>query len=70
MNPEMSPDTHPVANLTDAALEAMLRRAMRITLILGVIPAVILWIASGWRNAAMLAAGRRFRRRVFWNGSG
>lgn len=54
---DTSPDTHPVANLTDAALDAMLKRAMRITLILGAIPAVILWIASGWRNAAMLATG-------------
>ena len=57
MSPELSPDIHPVATLTDAALEAMLKRAMRITLILGVIPAIVLWIASGWRNAAMLATG-------------
>lgn len=57
MSHELSPDIHPVANLTDAALAAMLKRAMRVTLILGVIPAAILWIASGWRNAAMLATG-------------
>jgi hypothetical protein len=43
--------------LTDAALAAMLKRAIRVTLILGAIPAVILWIASGWRNAAMLMVG-------------
>ncbi|HTX75491.1 MAG TPA: hypothetical protein VMD29_04725 [Terracidiphilus sp.] len=55
--PGSPPDTHPIALLTDAALDAMLKRAMRITLILGAIPAVILWIASGWRNAAMLATG-------------
>jgi hypothetical protein len=55
--PGATPDTHPIALLTDAALDAMLKRAMRITLILGLIPAIILWIASGWRNAAMLATG-------------
>jgi hypothetical protein len=56
-SPKTDPDTHPIAALTDAALDAMLKRSMRITLILGAIPAVILWIASGWRNAAMLATG-------------
>lgn len=56
-SPDTNPETHPVANLTDAALEAMLKRAMRVTLLLGVIPALILWIVSGWRNAAMLATG-------------
>ena len=50
-------ETHPIVGLTDAALEATLKRAIRVTLILGAIPAVILWIASGWRDAAMLAAG-------------
>lgn len=47
----------PIAGLTDVALDAMLKRAMRITLALGLIPAVLVWIASGWRNAAMLAVG-------------
>lgn len=50
-------DSHPLVGLTDAALEALLKRAIRDTLILGVIPALILLIASGWRNAAMLAVG-------------
>jgi hypothetical protein len=49
--------THPIAGLTDAALSAMLKRAIRMTLILGVLAAVILWIASGWRDAGMLAVG-------------
>lgn len=51
------PDTHPIVALTDAALAAMMKRAMRLTLVLGAVPALILWIASGWRNAAMLATG-------------
>jgi len=55
--PGTSPDTHPIVALTDAALAAMMKRAIRITLVLGCVPAVILWIVSGWRNAAMLATG-------------
>jgi hypothetical protein len=51
------PPTHPLVGLTDAALEALLKRAVRDTLILGLIPAVVLLIASGWRNAAMLTVG-------------
>jgi hypothetical protein len=50
-------DTHPIAGLTDEALHALLRRAIRETLILGVFASVILLIASGWRNAAMFATG-------------
>ena len=53
----MSEETHPLADLSDAALQALLRRAMRDTLILGAISAVALLIASGWRDAAMLAVG-------------
>jgi hypothetical protein len=53
----MTEETHPLAVLTDAGLEALLQRAFRITLILGLIAALVLWIASGWRNAAMLATG-------------
>jgi hypothetical protein len=53
----MSEETHPLADLSDAALEALLRRAIRDTLILGLIPAVVLLIATGWRDAAMLAVG-------------
>jgi len=53
----MTEETHPLADLSDAALEALLRRAIRDTLILGLIPAVVLLIATGWRDAAMLAVG-------------
>lgn len=53
----MTEETHPIAGLTDAALEAMLKRAMRGTLLLGGVAAIIVWIASDWRNAAMLAVG-------------
>ena len=48
---------HPLVGLTDAALEALLKRAIRDTLILGLIPSLVVLVASGWRNAAMLAVG-------------
>jgi hypothetical protein len=51
------PPDHPIVGLTDVALEALLKRAIRDTLVLGLIPSVILLIASGWRNAAMMAVG-------------
>jgi hypothetical protein len=53
----MSEETQPLADLSDAALQALLQRAIRDTLILGAISAVALLIASGWRNAAMMAVG-------------
>ena len=53
----MTEETHPIANLTDAALSAMLHRAIRLTLGIGLVAAFILWIAAGWRNACMLAVG-------------
>jgi hypothetical protein len=53
----MSEDIHPLADLSDEALDAMLKRAIRNTAILGVVAALVLWIASDWRNAAMFLAG-------------
>jgi len=53
----MSESDHPLAALTDAGLDALLQRAMRVTLVLGILAALAVWKASGWRNAAMLAAG-------------
>jgi uncharacterized membrane protein len=53
----MTEQIGPLAGLTDAALSAMLKRAMLVTLILGAVAAAIVWIASDWRNASMLAIG-------------
>jgi hypothetical protein len=53
----MSDETSPIAALTDEALQALLKRAIRETLILGLIATLILLFASGWRNAAMFAVG-------------
>jgi Na+/H+-translocating membrane pyrophosphatase len=62
----MTEETHPIASLTDEALEALLKRAMRITAILGLIPALVLWIASGWRNALMLLIGAGISAASIW----
>lgn len=53
----MSEEPHPIAGLTDQALETLLKRAIRDTIILGLVPAVVLFFASGWRTAAMMAVG-------------
>jgi hypothetical protein len=53
----MTEETHPLAVLTDAGLEALLKRAIHITLVLGTLSSLVLWKASGWRHAAMLATG-------------
>jgi uncharacterized membrane protein len=53
----MTEETHGFAGLTDEGLQVLLRRAIRNTLILGVVSALVLWKAASWRDAAMLAAG-------------
>jgi uncharacterized membrane protein len=53
----MTNETSPVAGLTDQALQDLLKRAIRDTLVLGLIVALTLLFASGWRNAAMFAVG-------------
>ena len=53
----MTEEPQSLAALTDAGLDALLKRAMRLTLIVGALASLILWKASGWRNAAMLATG-------------
>jgi hypothetical protein len=62
----MTQDADPIAGLTDAALFAKLHRAMRYTLILGIVPALVVGIASGWRNAAMLLAGTLVSAASIW----
>ena len=53
----MTQETHPIISLTDEALQGLLMRAIRDTLILGLIPALVLLFVSGWRDAAMMAVG-------------
>jgi hypothetical protein len=54
--PEPQPAPQLVA-MTDQGLESLLRRAFRLTLIVGLLAAIALWIGSNWRNAAMMATG-------------
>jgi hypothetical protein len=53
----MTEKSHPIIDLPVEAAEALLGRAMRNSLILGVVASAALWIGSGWRNAAMLMTG-------------
>ncbi len=62
----MSQDAQPMAEMTDAALYSKLRRAMRNTLILGIVPAIVVGIASGWRNAVMLLTGMLISAASIW----
>jgi uncharacterized membrane protein len=55
--PVLPQEKHPIVDLTPADLDAMLRRALRNTLILGGIAAVAVWIGGGWPSAALLAVG-------------
>jgi hypothetical protein len=53
----MPEETHPLVNLTQEDVEAMLRRALWKTLALAVMACIVLLAATGWRDAGMLAAG-------------
>lgn len=53
----MTDEAKPLAGISDDKVEALLRRAIHKTLIVGALASLVLWIASGWRNAAMMAAG-------------
>lgn len=62
----MSEETHPIVDLTHEDLDAMLKRALRITLILGAVAAAAVWMGSNWRNAAMLATGTAISAASIW----
>jgi hypothetical protein len=57
MTTDKKPESHSLLELPNDAAEVMLQKAMLISLILGVVASVVLLIASGWRNAAMLMTG-------------
>jgi uncharacterized membrane protein YidH (DUF202 family) len=62
----MTEPTHPIVDLTQADLDAMLHRALRNTLILGVIAALIVLIGGGWPSAALLLAGTLISAASIW----
>jgi hypothetical protein len=53
----MSDELQMFSDMTDADLERLLHRAIRNTMIFGVLASLVVWKASGWRDAAMLATG-------------
>ncbi|MGB9408643.1 MAG: ATP synthase subunit I [Terracidiphilus sp.] len=62
----MTQDTHPIVDLTHEDLNAMLRRALRNTLILGLVAALAVWIGAGWRSGAMLVTGTLISAASIW----
>jgi uncharacterized membrane protein len=62
----MTEETHPIVELTPADLDAMLRRALRNTLILGLVAALAVLVGAGWRSAAMLMTGALISAASIW----
>ena len=62
----MTETSNPLMDITDEGLQKMLGRALRNTLLLGIVPALVLWAVSGWRNAAMLAVGTLISAASIW----
>lgn len=54
---KLQPASHPIVEMTDADLAALLKRAVWITVSLGAIIGLVLLLALGWRNAALFAVG-------------
>ncbi|MGD1065013.1 MAG: hypothetical protein ABR860_17295 [Terracidiphilus sp.] len=53
----MSDELQIFSDVTDADLERLLHGAIRNTLIFGALASLVVWKASSWRDAAMLATG-------------
>jgi hypothetical protein len=53
----MTQETHPIVDLSNEYLDAMLKRAFRKTLIMGVLASLAAWVGAGWRSAGMLITG-------------
>jgi hypothetical protein len=53
----MSDELQMFSDITDADLEGMLHGAIRNTLIFGGVASLVVWKATSWRDAAMLATG-------------
>src|SRR5215813_13711635 len=48
---------HPLFDFSDAQLKAALRRAFKMTVIIGIVLAVALTFAYGWQTGALVLAG-------------
>jgi len=62
----MTQESHPIVDLNLADLDATLHWAMRNTLILGLVAALVMLIGGGWRNGGMLAVGTAISAASIW----
>jgi len=62
----MTQETHPIVDITPADLDALLWRAMRATLVAGLLASLVVWIGSDWRNGAMLCVGALISAASIW----
>ena len=53
----MKEENHPILDIGPEELQGFFQRAMRNTLILGLLSSLAVMIGAGWRNAAMLLTG-------------
>ena len=53
----MTETAHPLFDFSDAQLKAALRRAFKMTVIIGIVLAVALTFAYGWQTGALVLAG-------------
>jgi hypothetical protein len=58
--------SHPIFDFTDADLKIALRRAFKVTVILGLILAVVLTVVYGWQTGALLLAGALISATGLW----
>ena len=62
----MTESSHPIFDFTDADLKIALRRAFKVTVILGLILAVVLTVVYGWQTGALLLAGALISATGLW----
>lgn len=62
----MTESGHPIFDFTDADLKIALRRAFKVTVILGLILAVVLTVVYGWQTGALLLAGALISATGLW----
>jgi hypothetical protein len=63
---EPVPQSHPIVEMTDADLAALLGRAVRVTAVLGVVIALVLWPTLGWGSGALFAVGAAISAASIW----
>lgn len=55
--PVVKPAGHSIADFTFDDLKALLRRAVRLSAVLGAAIALVLWLRMGWQTAALFVVG-------------